>query len=216
MLMINCMRWLRIFNRDQWGSGYSLSVVLMLPIFIIYILLVVELCLLFNSFQSVKAVMQPCGHAARVWWLHQRWTEQDGVSIDQMVHRAAVRNMSPFAIGPMAGSVSRDSGLESVLPQAGLTGFASHRYAGKAASMAEASRVNVQLQQREGIDGLRVRLEYDSPLWFPVLAPFLSSGHNATGFYRTIAAETWVPLTMAEAVLDHIGIPYAPLEAKSW
>ncbi len=216
MAPVNAMRWLRRFHRDQWGSGYSLSVVLMLPIFIIYILLVVELCLLFNSHQSVKAAMQSCGHVGRAWWLHQRSTERDGVTIDQIVHRAAVRNMSPFATSPKVNTGSRDSGLESVLPQAGLTDFASRRYSGKAASIAEASRVSVQLKQCDGIDGLRVRLEYDSPLWFSVLAPFFSSGHNATGYYRTVSSETWVPLTKAEAVLDHIGIPYAPLEATTW
>jgi hypothetical protein len=207
---------LRGLHHDQNGASYSISVLFLIPIYLCYICMVIELILLFNSFQSITAAAQVCGHSVKVWWLHRDSLDAQALSVDAMAHRAATLNMLPFATTNLTKLSDHHTALAKTLPQTPISEFSGRRYAGKAAFIDQVVRVELKQSRRDTVDGIQVYLEYDSPLWFPALAPFFSNGRNQFGHFRTVSAQTWVPIPEDEFERESTGIPYHPYEVRGW
>lgn len=207
---------LRELHCDQYGASYSIGVLFLIPIYLAYLCLVIELALLFNSYQSVTAATQTCGHSVRVWWLHRESLDAQPLSLEEMTRRSAMLNLLPFATTNLTNSSSQHGVLGRALPESSITDFASQRYAGKALFIDQSMRIELSQQKVGAVSGILVRLEYDSPLWFPALAPLFATGQNQFGNYRTISAETWVPIAESEFELESTGIPYHPYEVRNW
>lgn len=203
-------------HSDDSGAGYSLSVLLILPFYILYCLLVIELILLFNSYQSVTAAAQICGHSVRVWWLHRESLDAQPLTLHEMTRRSAMSNLLPYTTTNLTNFSSQHGVLAQTLQDSNFESSASQRYASKALFIDQSMRIELSQQKVGAISGMLVRLEYDSPLWFPVLAPLFATGKNHFGHYRTISTQTWVPISESELELESTGIPYQPYEVRRW
>lgn len=206
---------LRLHN-DDVGAGYSISVLLILPFYMLYCILVIELVLLFNSYQSVTAAAQTCGHSVRVWWMHRESLGTQNLTLNEMTRRTAMFNMMPFATTNLTKFSSQHGALAQTLQDSEFDLLPSQRYASKALFIDQSMRIELVQQKVGSISGVLVRLEYDSPIWFPVLAPLFATGQNQFGHYRTIQAQSWVPIAESELELESVGIPYQSYEVRSW
>lgn len=204
----------RRFHRDQVGAGYSLSVVLMLPLYIAFMAMTVEVHLLLNSHSALQAALQTAGHATRAWTVHQDALALSDKTLVDQVHQVVANNLLPFATSKCKSETQNDT-LATVLRETGMTPTAVNRYAVKSAFIDKALRVSIQHETR-ATEGLLVQVEYDSPLWLPIFEGVWATGYVGDIPVRTVRAETWVALPTEESRLTNIGIPYAPQVVERW
>lgn len=203
------------FHRDEAGAEYSLSVVLVFPIYIAFMAVIIEMTVLSHSGHALVASMQTAERTTRVWLLHRDALRQEGTSLDEMVHACVMRNLLPFVGTRIDERSSWDAQVASCLRRSGLSAAASRRYSQKHKFIADSLRVSLQLRRRE-TDGYLVRVEYDAPLWLATSAPLLATGWQRGNYVRTLSAETWVAVSHTTATHSNIGIPYSPAKTTHW
>ncbi len=202
-------------HRDEFGASYSVSVILLMPLFAICVAFAVEVILLCNSYQAVTAALQTASHVSRAWIVHRDELEANSLTLENLIQTASARSMAAFATTRVREESPDSSILRQAIQESGMEAFASDRYSQKSAFIAEHLRVSLLAERRE-TDGLLIQLEYDSPLWFSVFAPVFATTSDDSQFYSTIRREQWVPLDEASATLTNLGIPYLPSKAISW
>ena len=180
-------------HRDERGAAYSLSVVLILPMYIAYIALTIEFVLLMNSNQALTCATQSAVHTARAWTMHRDALNQDGQTLELCTIDAVSQTMLPFATSGPSNPHHRDETLETLLRDSGMSESAIHRYSNKSAQLRDRLHVRIQRETRE-TEGFSVTIGYDSPLWIPFFEPILATGRRHGQPVRTIVTQAWVPM----------------------
>ncbi|MEZ6120140.1 MAG: hypothetical protein R3C28_26710 [Pirellulaceae bacterium] len=123
LLRLVIVRFLR-FHRDETGVAYTVSLILLLPLFILMVVIFNELTLLFEAKQSVSYASFAAARTAAVVMNADFIDEVDGSPSDEAqeaineplrlgrVHHAAVNALAPFA-----------SGSQKHLPQKAMNRF---------------------------------------------------------------------------------------------
>lgn len=202
------------FHCDEGGAAYSISVVMMIPIIIAFITLAIEIALLFLSQQSLNTATQTSMHASQAWLSHQEALMSEGQDLERMVHRAVVRSLVPFA-SARASAAEKSTALDGILGDLGLGTTATQRLARKQTTVAESTRVTIS-PDRKSTAGWTIRVEYDVPLWTPVIGRLFQNGATRERPSRTIVSEAWLPLGEQDIERKSIGIPYSPHLATDW
>lgn len=202
-------------HRDETGAGYSISLMLIIPLYIAYIAFAIECILLINSSLALTAAVQTAGHTVKAWALHREELQHGGEELPDVVRQCVARNMLPFVTTKAVDRSESDNDLFTALQASGMTRTACERYASKFAFIKRSIRVQIEPQARE-TQGMLVKIEYDSPLWTQALAPWLSTSRGPAGAVHTLNAQTWIPLADVEYDLTSMGIPFSPKHAKNW
>lgn len=204
------------FAQDDRGSAYSISVVMMIPVMITFIAVAIELALLFISQQSLNTASSTSIHVSQVWLGHQDALQKDGSDLQKMVHRGVVRSMVPFTSAKVDPQAAKAGTMETVVKELGLSPVAVKRLEAKQAAIASLTRVTTT-PERRSTDGWNVRIEYDVPLWMPVVGNLLKNSSTKDGRpARTLVSEVWLPLAKADVNRTGIGIPYSPHRSVAW
>ena len=203
------------FHRCEVGAGYSLSVVLLVPIYIAYMAFVVEAALLTNSQQALTRSMRTSSHAVEAWVSHRDALERDGQTLEMMVHACTARTLLAYATTHVTDATRTDNDFKQSLQDSGMHAFAAERYAMKLSFVRENLRVRLTPLRRT-TEGILVQAEYDTPLWMPWLSAIFATGQGNSGYFRTVTSEVWVPLFTDEIEQTNLGIPYSPLQADTW
>jgi Flp pilus assembly protein TadG len=122
---------LKKLHRDSIGAGYSVSVILLLPLFAICIAFAIEVILLCNSYQAVTAALQTASHVSRAWIVHRDGIAAHSLTLEDLVHTASARSMAAFATTRVRDGDENDTILQSAIQQSGMEAFASRRYSQK-------------------------------------------------------------------------------------
>ena len=210
-------RWIRLcrsFLADQRGAGYSVSVLLILPIYIIALTFAVELWFMGNAYLSVIASKEAASRAVRSWAPQRKSLDDHGSSLELNVHQAVVRSMVPFAsVGRM--KEGRDHTLDPALKAVGLKPKSIDRFGKKYARINESVCVKVKptLKPKRGYE---VEIQYEVPLLFSFFAPIFSDHHGQHGPCHLIIQNQFVPFSKRKLATEDFGIPYFTLEANQW
>ena len=209
--------WIRLcrsFLADQRGAGYSVSVLLILPIYIIALTFAVELWFMGNAYLSVIASKEAASRAVRSWAPQRKSLEDHGSSLEVNVHQAVVRSMVPFAsVGRM--KEGRDQTLDPALKAVGLKPKSIDRFGKKYAKLDESVRVKVKPTPKPK-RGYEVEIQYEVPLFFSFFAPIFSDHQGQHGPCRVITQHQFVPFSKRKMATEDFGIPYFTLEANRW
>lgn len=215
LLLTRCPK-ISTFVQDDHGSAYSISVVMMIPVMIAFIAVALELALLFISQQSLNTASSTSIHVSQAWLGHQDTLRKEGTDLQKMVHRGVVRSMVPFASAKVDNQTVKSGSIETVVKDLGLKSVAIERLEAKQAALADLTRVTAT-RERRSTDGWNVRVEYDVPLWFPVVGNLLKNASTKDGRpARTLVSEAWLPLAKVDADRTSIGIPYSPHRSTAW
>jgi Flp pilus assembly protein TadG len=203
------------FHRDQRGAAYSISVVLILPMYLAFIAFAIEIVLLMNSHQALTAGLKSSAHSVRAWTLHREALGDAGQTLEERVKSAMKRTMIPFATTHAQSDGQIDTALQTFLLDSGLTPQAARRYAQKSMQIDQNLRLQIRQETRD-TSGYSVAAEYDSPLWIPFFRPLLANGPNSDQAARTLSAEIWVPVPSAEIDRAELGITYSVDQSRNW
>lgn len=210
---------IREFARDERGASYSISVLLILPFYLISIMFAIELVFALNAELALTASEESAVHAVKCWYPHRDAIGRDGASLEEEIHRAVVRVMVPFAPVGLPSS-ERDRSLDTALHASGLSAKAVERYGAKYAALQKLVGVRVMpVQQPNGrgsTSGFEVVLQYEAPLFFDFFAPILANGSNAYGPVRMHESKIFVAVSQRQLETTQLGIPYSPREAMQW
>lgn len=203
-------------HQDQSGSAYALGVVLILPLLTIFLLVIIEITLLFHSYHGLTAALQTASRNTSAWWMFRDDLQRHNRPLEQLVQQSTCRNMLPYTASNLTAHRQADSQLESTLLQLGWDPRPAERFAKKYDFLKPRTRVSITPSASLQREGMTVEVEYDSPLWCAFLAPLLATGADESGPYRTIGVATWVSIADVEAQRDALGIHYSPHRVTSW
>lgn len=199
---------------DTRGGAYSISVLLILPIYIASLAFAVELVLMLNARLSMTAAEEAALHAVKAWYPHRDVLAAAGSSLDAQVHQAVVRSMIPFA--PVGRKTNgRNASLDAALQAASLSAGAVDRYGDKYALLEKLVSVRVS-PVVDGDAGFEVAITYDAPLFFSFFQPIFASTTSGSQAVRRLESKRFLPTSRNQAQLQSLGIPYAPREAMQW
>lgn len=208
------VNWVHQLHRDDRGATYSLTVAMLLPVYIGFLAFTVEMILLLDSKQNLTTALQTGGHAVRAWTLHRDQLAVDGESLPSVVRDAMSRSMAPFATTRDLPTEA-DANYVRALQASGMNESASQRYGQKLQYVEGALQIQMERQQRE-TPGILIRVAYDSPLWIPFFEAVFSTKRRHDGPVRTLYAEQWVPMPEEELDRRSLGIPYSPKHSTAW
>lgn len=218
----------RSFHRDETGAAYSLSILLILPFYIVFLSIVLELAFLLVAkmgtiHASYAAARSASVHGAVVHPELRLLSPSDlsgfvTIQAQLKAKNAAVQAMVPFAGGFDSASES-DSGpyvdaytqyLEMIdeKQRIGSTSVRK-RYA------SAQKRVSVSLR-RAGASSrtsepwrevVIARVEYDAPFRLPYIGRLLGGTKKDGAVVKTCVAETTLPLEMPQNQSGYLGVP---------
>jgi len=207
---------IQCFWGDDCGASYSISVVMIIPMLIIFVCLSFETALLFISKEALNTASQSAMHVGQAWVGHQDSLHQTDESLETVMHQAVARTLVPFASARADQSHPTAADLQSLVTQLGLNRLASDRLSQKHASFERITRVTL-IDSEHDTAGKLARIEFDVPLWTPFVSKLLQNTVNADGHpARTIVTEVWIPMSEIDAQRSSIGIPYSPKDAAEW
>lgn len=208
----------RRFCCEESGAAYSLSVVLLLPVYIAVLAMIIEMTLLFLSHLAVTNACETAFHTTRSWHLHRKTLEQEGANLNEQIRNTASLAAIPFIVTnpPKTKSSSLKLDLASTLSRSGIDDLASKRMTNKLDFVRNSLEVNVVRQETTPL-GYRVKLIYAAPLWTPLCGRVFGSHKGVDGTYRrSITREIFVPISKQDFPESEIGIPYSPQSSITW
>jgi hypothetical protein len=207
----------RRFERDEEGAAYTLSFVMVIPIFALLICLIIEAALLMTAKLGTVYSAYAAARTASVWSSHTTWEKTMEKS-----KRAALKTMVPFASGTQ-GSLDLDqipTDKDTVVDGLKYVGVyiayakkpESKKYVG--AKYAYASR-NVEVE----IDGppeksdtpITAKVTYHYPFNIPGIARILCD-KGPDGYFFNISSTATIPNEGPRDNRKTIGIGYGTLE----
>ncbi len=102
---------LRRFNRDEEGAAYTLSYVMVIPFYALFICMVIESVLFMTAKLGTVYSAYAAARTASVWSSATTWEKTQ-----KKAKESAYRTMTPFASG--MNPTIRDAGSATALPQA--------------------------------------------------------------------------------------------------
>lgn len=212
--MIRALPMLRDLTADQRGATYSVSVLLILPVYIVSLVFAVELLFMANGYLALHASEESAVHAVRSWSSQRTSLQEHGSALDDAVHEAVLRSMIPFAPIGRPGE-RRDGSLDQALAASDLPPKAIERFGQKYAELQDLVAVEARpaIQTRGGFE---INIRYEVPLYFKFFSPIFANQENSTGPARVLHAQRFVPLSRKQMMAADFGIPYSVREASQW
>lgn len=201
------------------GVSYSLSVVLMLPFYVLLVCFLVEVVMLLNTQTGVDYASWAAARAAAVWVPAEATNPEAAERNLEMVRRAAVNALSLWATNSSAGAVPADQqGAEAVVSVSrAAEGARAHSAAwirSKWNAAAEATRVEFDPlpQQLKSLDfsqpvELSVTVHYARPFFTPGVGRILGR-RTAAGFVRDLRATTTITVEFPRSATGSLGWEY--------
>jgi hypothetical protein len=206
---------LRRFARDEEGAAYSLSFVMVIPIYALLMCLIIEAALILTAKLGTVYAAFAAARTASVWSSHTTWEKTM-----EKANRAALKTMVPFSSGTQGFLSSRPSSPEVIADGAVYIGayevYAKNRQSEKylAFKYGYASR-NVKLE----IDGppeksdtpITATVTYQFPFNLPLVAPLLGT-EGPDGYFFNLSSTATIPNEGPRDNRKTIGIGYGTLE----
>ncbi len=208
-------QFLRCFHTDEEGATYSLSTVLVLPIFITVIAFVIELLLLLNSQQALNAATQNAVHTTRAWILQGDSLAEQETTLDQVVHRSVARNLAAFATTKISPTDPPDESIGRTLAAVNVSATSCERYARKYALIEKHLRVTITTVDSNP-KALFVQLEYDTPIWFAPFRLLLGNSTKHGNQFRTLTTNFKVFAPQQDLQTRSMGLASSPWRAQHW
>jgi len=203
------------FGRDEEGAAYTLSFVMVIPIFALLICLIIEAALIMTAKLGTVYAAFAAARTASVWSSHTTWEKTMEKS-----KRAAIKTMVPFASGTQGLISNLPTDKETAAD--GLAYWTAYQaYAAKPesnkyvlAKYAYATR-NVKLT----IEGppaksdtpITAKVTYQFPFNIPIIARILGD-KGPDGYFFNISSTATIPNEGPRDDRKTIGIGYGTLE----
>jgi len=210
-------RWhsLRRFADDEEGAAYSLSFVMVIPIYALLICLIIEAALILSAKLGTVYAAYAAARTASVWSSHTTWEKTMEKS-----QRSALKTMVPFASGTQgflaSAPTSKDTIANGLIYWGAYKAYAKNPESNKyvAAKYGYASR-NVKVT----IDGppaksdtpITAKVTYQFPFNIPGIARLIGD-KGPDGYFFNISSTATIPNEGPQDDRKTIGIGYGILE----
>jgi Flp pilus assembly protein TadG len=206
---------IRRFLNDEEGAAYSLSFVMVIPIFALLICLIIEGALILTAKLGTVYSAYAAARTASVWSSHTSWEKTMEKS-----KRAALKTMVPFASGTQGITSNLPTDSETVTN--GLNYWLAYKgYAKKpesnkyvAAKYLYASRnvkVTIEGPPEKSDSPVTAKVTYQFPFNIPGIAQILGD-EGPDGYYFNISSTATIPNEGPQDDQKTIGIGYGTLE----
>jgi Flp pilus assembly protein TadG len=206
---------LRRFARDEEGAAYTLSFVMVIPIFALLICLIIEGALIMTAKLGTVYSAFAAARTASVWSSHTTWEK----TMDK-AKRSALKTMVPFASGtqsilknvPTTGQTAADGIYYWAAYQAFAAKTESNKYV--LAKYGYASRnveVEIEGPPKDSDSPITAKVTYHYPFNIPGIARILGE-KGPDGYYFNISSTATIPNEGPRDNRKTIGIGYGTLE----
>ncbi len=219
--ILRLRRWnVRELAGGEEGASYTLSLVLVMPVYIFLVCLIVECTLMLVVKTGTMYAAYAAGRSAIVWVPAE---SQDADASQAKVKKAAVQAMTPFASGRdvhrrgtplefLPRSASIDGLLYYEAYQFYTKGNAPQDYiVGKYQFADIATQITIEPQGNEPNSELKVSVEYEMPINVPGIGRFLgnqASWPTAPFFTRKISSSVILEQEGPQSSNQLLGIEY--------
>lgn len=205
----------RQFASDEEGAAYSLSFVMVIPIYALLMCLIIEAALILTAKLGTVYAAFAAARTASVWSSHTTWEKTM-----EKANRAALKTMVPFSSGTQGFLSSRPSDTQTVKDGLFYLG-AYHAYASEPQSdkyiafkYGYASR-NVKLKiegpPEKSDTPITATVTYQFPFNIPGIARILGE-KGPDGYFFNISSTATIPNEGPRDNRKTIGIGYGTLE----
>lgn len=219
--ILRLRRWnVRKLAEEETGASYTLSLVLVMPIYIFLICLIIECTLMLVVKTGTLYAAYAAGRSAIVW-VPAESNDPDHAQVE--VTRAAVQALTPFASGrdahragtPLAGkptSSSADGNGYYEAYRQYTDGKAPREYVVAKYQYAElATRVTIEPESDAANSNLKVSVEYEMPINVPGIGRFLGQSPSWPGarfLTRKISSSVVLEKEGPQSANQLLGIQY--------
>lgn len=214
---------LRRLVRDEDGAAYTLSYVMVIPLYALLICLIIETCLMLTAKLGTVYAAYGAVRSASVWSRATTWE-----NAEKKARKAAIQAMVPFASGtqslaqtvPLPDDVGDD--LTDAATDAGSYWLSYQLYAKNpvsnkylAAKYGYALRhmkVKIDGPPEKGDDDITATVTYEFPFNVPGIGRLIGSRGPDGGYYFKLTSSATMPNEGPKDGLTTIGIGYGTLE----
>ena len=207
---------LRRFANDEEGAAYSLSFVMVIPIYALLMCLIIEAALILTAKLGTVYSAYAAARTAAVWSSHTTWEKTLEKS-----ERSAFKTMVPFASGTQSLSASAPP-LNAETAANGLNYWIAYQaYANKpqsnkylASKFGYASRnvkVRIEGPLEKSDSPITAKVTYQFPFSIPLIGRILGD-EGPDGYFFNISSTATIPNEGPQDDRKTIGIGYGTLE----
>jgi Flp pilus assembly protein TadG len=207
---------LRRFANDEEGAAYSLSFVMVIPIYALLMCLIIEAALILTAKLGTVYAAYAAARTASVWSSHTTWEKTMEKS-----QRSALKTMVPFASGTQgllasAPPINADTATNGLNYWIAYQAYAKEPQANKylAAKYGYASR-NVKLSiegpPEKSDSPISATVTYQFPFNIPGIARILGE-KGPDGYFFNLSSTATIPNEGPQDDRKNIGIGYGTLE----
>lgn len=216
-----------VMRDPRAGVSYSLSVVLMLPFYVLLVCLLVEVVLLLNAQTGVDYASWAAARAAAVWVPAEAVKDGDRTLNVDMVRRAAVNALSVWAVASERGSdATASSGARALVAVSQAAEGKRAHAAGWVSSKWQAANRATRVEFAPPLDALpvgaagecvelSVTVHYARPFFTPGVGRIFGR-RTADGYVRDLQATTVITVEFPQTATGRLGWEYdsRPCEAS--
>jgi Flp pilus assembly protein TadG len=201
--------------REEDGAAYTLSYVMVIPLYALLLCLIVETVFMLTAKLGTVYAAYAAARTASVWSSHTTWDKAMAKA-----EKAAFKTMTPFASGlqPLTSSVpTPDAAVDSALYLAAYNAFAEDPVAAKylLAKYGYASRhteVSIEGPPATWDADITAKVTYDFPFNVPGIGRLLGRRGFDGRYYYSLTSQATIPNEGPQNNRNTIGIGYGTLE----
>ncbi len=206
---------LRRFANDEEGAAYSLSFVMVIPIYALLMCLIIEAALILTAKLGTVYAAYAAARTASVWSSHTTWEKTMEKS-----QRSALKTMVPFASGTQgflsSAPTNQDTVAQGLIYWGAYKAYAKKEQSTKylAAKYGYASRnvkVTIEGPPEKSDSPITAKVTYQFPFNIPGIARILGD-KGPDGYYFNISSTATIPNEGPRDDRTTIGIGYGTLE----
>lgn len=206
-------------RRSRRGAAHSVTLLVALPCYLLISVFAIEMLLLFVSHISLLAATDRAVHQVQNWLPHREALRRSGRNLEEQIHREVCRSLVPYAItrGNSTNSESLRNELETQLRETRFDAKMVAHYGERWDRIFVSTRATIgPLEGRGPYRTVKLRLEYDAPLWTPWFSRIfgVQSRTNSGIYVYTLVREVDVPILISDWERTNIGIGYDPFLSK--
>jgi hypothetical protein len=206
-------------SKSRQGAAHSVTLLVALPSYLLISVFAIEMLLLFVSHISLLAATDRAVNQVQNWLPHREALRREGRSLEQQVHREVCRSLVPYAITRDNGTSSESlrNELETQLRETRFDAKMVAHYGNRWDRIFVSTRATIgPLEGRGPYRTVKLRLEYDAPLWTPWFSRIFGvpSRTNSGIYVHTLVREVEVPILMSDWERTNVGIGYDPFLSK--
>jgi hypothetical protein len=196
---------------DEDGAAYTLSYVMVIPVFMLLMCLIIECMMIFTTKLGTVYTAFAAARTASVWSSATTW---DNTLVK--ANSAAVKTMTPFASGTHGGREAATSNeavaLQNAFRAHTQTPISDNFLLSKFGYAKQHLKVDIAGPPPTSLDNITAKITYEYPFAIPGIGRLF--GHRGTDgrFYLTITTAATVPNEGPQDDRKTIGIGYGTLE----